>query len=98
MAKRRINPARLINWTPREAQRFRLYLGWTQTELADELGSTQHTISEWESGKRKIAGIAAASLTRLANAHGFIAQPDIIPMSQVQYRLPSPALPQIADR
>lgn len=98
MAKRRVNLSRYVVWEPAAVRALRHYLGWTQLELADELGTQHFNVSDWERGKSKVTGIASVSLTRLATAHGFWKETDIKLDTLSSYPLPNPTLLQIADR
>jgi transcriptional regulator with XRE-family HTH domain len=40
--------------TPDELKRRRKNLGWTQVRLAQEMGTTQQSVSLWENGERPI--------------------------------------------
>jgi putative transcriptional regulator len=48
-----------------EVAPLRLRLGWTQTELARQLGVSQPLVAMWESGDRKPSGPAAILLRQL---------------------------------
>ena len=50
---------------------MRKHLGLTQQELADELGTRQQTISEWETGMYKPRGTSNTLLTIVAERAGF---------------------------
>jgi DNA-binding transcriptional regulator YiaG len=56
--------------TPQELQTLRRRLGLTQAGLAGMLGVTPSTVARWEQGARKISGLAAYALTRLARERG----------------------------
>ncbi|MGH2461585.1 MAG: helix-turn-helix domain-containing protein [Chloroflexota bacterium] len=47
-------------------QRYRIAKGWTQSELARQVGVSVNTVQAWERG----AGIRPRNLTRLAGALG----------------------------
>ena len=44
---------------------FRLAAGLTQAELAEAIGTTQSHVSEYESGRRRLAAMPALQFTRL---------------------------------
>ena len=46
-------------------------MGLTQQEMAQELGTRQQTISEWETGMYKPRGASATLLTLVAERAGF---------------------------
>jgi DNA-binding transcriptional regulator YiaG len=50
---------------------LRRHLGLTQQELADELGTRQQTISEWERGMYRPRGASARLLTLVAERASF---------------------------
>ena len=50
---------------------LRHHLGLTQQELADELGTRQQTISEWERGLYRPRGASARLLTLVAERADF---------------------------
>jgi DNA-binding transcriptional regulator YiaG len=50
---------------------LRRHLGLTQQELADELGTRQQTISEWERGLYSPRGASARLLTLVAERADF---------------------------
>ena len=50
----------------KEIKAIRKRLGFTQTELANELGVNQVTVNRWENGKRKPSKLAVRQLERLA--------------------------------
>ena len=51
---------------------LRRHLGLTQQELADELGTRQQTISEWETGLYRPRGTSARLLTLVAERADFV--------------------------
>ena len=53
---------------------LRRHLGLTQQELADELGTRQQTISEWERGLYRPRGASARLLTLVAERADFAYQ------------------------
>ena len=50
---------------------MRQHLGLTQTKLAEELGTRQQTISEWETGMYQPRGASATLLSMIAERSGF---------------------------
>jgi len=51
-------------------------LGFTQQELADEMGTRQQTISEWETGMYQPRGASSRLLAIIAERAGFNYQVD----------------------
>ncbi len=66
MAKKR-RPA----WNSDDVKGLRLHLGMTQAELADEMGTRQQTISEWETGMYQPRGASVTLLNLVAERAGF---------------------------
>ncbi len=62
---------RKLQWDKRHVCALRRHLGLTQRELADELGTRQQTISEWETGQYKPRGASSTLLTIVAERAGF---------------------------
>jgi DNA-binding transcriptional regulator YiaG len=60
-----------IDWDGRRIHALRQHLRLTQAKLADELGTRQQTISEWETGMYKPRGTASTLLTLVAERSGF---------------------------
>jgi DNA-binding transcriptional regulator YiaG len=60
-----------IDWDYKSINALRKHLGLTQQELADELGTRQQTISEWETGMYKPRGTSNTLLTIVAERAGF---------------------------
>jgi len=58
-------------WDNRRIRALRKHLGLTQSKMADELGTRQQTISEWEIGMYKPRGTSATLLTIVAERSGF---------------------------
>ena len=58
-------------WDNKRIQALRRHLGLTQRELADELGTRQQTISEWETGMYKPRGASATLLSIIAERAKF---------------------------
>jgi len=47
-------------------------MGLTQAQMADEMGTRQQTISEWETGQYEPRGASAQLLTLIAERAGFV--------------------------
>jgi len=60
-----------VDWNGQQIRALRQHLKLTQTKLADELGTRQQTISEWETGMYKPRGTSATLLTLVAERSGF---------------------------
>jgi len=58
-------------WDSHRIQSLRRHLGLTQRELADELGTRQQTISEWETGMYRPRGASATLLSIVAERAKF---------------------------
>jgi DNA-binding transcriptional regulator YiaG len=58
-------------WNAAGVHALRRHLGLTQQELADELGTRQQTISEWERGLYRPRGASARLLTLVAERADF---------------------------
>jgi DNA-binding transcriptional regulator YiaG len=58
-------------WDKDRIRALRRHLGLTQQELAQQLGTRQQTISEWETGMYKPRGASAMLLTLVAERAGF---------------------------
>ena len=59
-------------WNKEEIRALRKHLNLTQVKLAEELGSRQQTISEWEQGMYQPRGASAMLLNIVAERSGFI--------------------------
>ena len=59
------------DWDERRIRALRQHLGLTQRGLANELGTRQQTISEWETGMYKPRGTSSTLLTIIAERAGF---------------------------
>jgi len=59
-------------WNKEEIRALRKHLNLTQVKLAEELGSRQQTISEWEQGMYQPRGASATLLNIVAERSGFI--------------------------
>lgn len=62
---------RKVVWEAHKVRALRLHLGLTQQQLADELGTRQQTISEWETGMYRPRGASSTLLTLVAERAGF---------------------------
>jgi len=60
-----------VRWDGRRVRALRTHLGVTQEELAEELGTRQQTISEWETGKYRPRGTSSTLLGVVAERCGF---------------------------
>jgi DNA-binding XRE family transcriptional regulator len=60
-----------INWDEESIRRLREKLELTQAELAEELGTRQQTISEWETGMYRPRGTSAKLLSIVAERAKF---------------------------
>jgi DNA-binding transcriptional regulator YiaG len=58
-------------WDAQRVKALRRHLALTQAELAEELGTRQATISEWENGLYRPRGASARMLTVVAERAGF---------------------------
>jgi len=64
------------SWDREGIRALRRHLGLTQQELADELGTRQQTISEWETGMYQPRGASSRLLTIIAERASFRYQVD----------------------
>jgi len=62
---------RKARWDSEGIRALRSHLGMTQQELADELGTRQQTISEWETGMYRPRGASATLLSIIAERADF---------------------------
>jgi len=62
---------RKVRWDAQRVRALRRHLGLTQRELAQELGTRQQTISEWERGQYRPRGMAQRLLSLIAERAGF---------------------------
>ncbi|GAG15580.1 unnamed protein product, partial [marine sediment metagenome] len=60
-----------VRWDGESVRALRWHLGLTQQELADELGTRQQTISEWEIGMYQPRGASSRLLTIIAERAEF---------------------------
>jgi len=58
-------------WSKEEVRALRQHLNLTQVKLAEELGTRQQTISEWEKGMYQPRGASATLLSIVAERSGF---------------------------
>jgi len=58
-------------WSKEEVRALRQHLNFTQARLADELGTRQQTISEWENGMYRPRGASATLLSIIAERSDF---------------------------
>jgi len=58
-------------WTGEQVRALRQHLNFTQVRLAEELGTRQQTISEWETGMYRPRGASATLLSIVAERSGF---------------------------
>lgn len=58
-------------WDAGKVRALRQHLGLTQQGLADELGTRQQTVSEWERGMYKPRGASSTLLSMIAERVGF---------------------------
>ncbi len=58
-------------WSKEEVKALRQHLNLTQVKLAEELGTRQQTISEWEKGMYRPRGASVTFLSIVAERSGF---------------------------
>jgi DNA-binding transcriptional regulator YiaG len=58
-------------WSKEEINGLRQHLNLTQVKLAEELGTRQQTISEWEKGMYRPRGASATLLSIIAERSSF---------------------------
>ena len=63
--------SRKRQWSKEEIRSLRQHLNLTQVKLAEELGTRQQTISEWETGMYRPRGASATLLCMIAERSGF---------------------------
>jgi len=61
-----------IEWNAGTIKALRQHMGLTQTEMSEELGTRQQTISEWETGMYKPRGATRTLLNIIAERAGFV--------------------------
>jgi DNA-binding transcriptional regulator YiaG len=62
---------RRATWDAGKVRALRRHLDLTQDELAQELGTRQQTISEWETGVYQPRGLSERLLSLVAERAGF---------------------------
>ena len=60
-----------VNWNGQRIRALRRHMKLTQAKLAEELGTRQQTISEWETEMYRPRGTSATLLTIVAGRSGF---------------------------
>ena len=63
--------SRKRQWNKEDIRALRQHLRLTQAKLAEELGTRQQTISEWEKGMYRPRGASATLLSMVAERSGF---------------------------
>jgi DNA-binding transcriptional regulator YiaG len=58
-------------WDSQRVRALREHMGLTQQEMADQLGTRQQTISEWETGMYQPRGASSTLLSMVADRAGF---------------------------
>ena len=58
-------------WNAGRVKALRRHMGLSQDALADELGTRQQTVSEWETGQYRPRGASARLLSIIAERAGF---------------------------
>ena len=58
-------------WDSGRVRALREHMGLTQQEMANQLGTRQQTISEWETGMYQPRGASSTLLTMVAERTGF---------------------------
>ena len=64
---------------------MRQHLNLTQVKLAEELGTRQQTISEWENGMYRPRGASATLLSIVAERSGFTYKAGKSTMNQIKF-------------
>ncbi len=59
------------NWDGKQIRALRSHLGLTQREMAEQLGTRQQTISEWEKGMYRPRGASSTLLSIVAERADF---------------------------
>jgi len=62
---------RAVKWDARSVKGLRRHLAVTQSELAEEIGVRQQTVSEWETGQYTPRGASEKLLNMVAERGGF---------------------------
>ncbi len=65
-----------LEWDSSRVRALREHMGLTQREMADQLGTRQQTISEWETGIYQPRGASSTLLTMVAERAGFEYKPE----------------------
>jgi DNA-binding transcriptional regulator YiaG len=60
-----------VNWDKTNIYKLRKYLGMTQSKMAENLGTRQQTISEWELGLYQPRGMSVTLLNMIAERSNF---------------------------
>ena len=60
-----------MGWNKSSIYKLRKHLGMTQTQMAENLGTRQQTISEWEIGMYKPRGMSVTLLNMVAEKSNF---------------------------
>ncbi len=63
---------RKARWDAGRVRELRRHLGFTQGEMAREMGTRQQTISEWETGMYQPRGLSERLLGLIAERAGFV--------------------------
>jgi DNA-binding transcriptional regulator YiaG len=58
-------------WDSARVRALREHMGLTQQEMAEQLGTRQQTISEWETGMYQPRGASSTLLSMVAERAGF---------------------------
>lgn len=58
-------------WDSDSVKALRRHLGVSQGEMAEELGTRQQTVSEWETGRYRPRGASSRMLSIIAERAGF---------------------------
>jgi len=66
-----------VKWDSHKVRALRNHLNLTQTEMAQQLGTRQQTISEWEQGLYKPRGASSTLLTIVAERANFKYDPNV---------------------
>ncbi len=64
-------------WDSDKVRALRNHLNITQTEMAQQLGTRQQTISEWEQGMYRPRGASSTLLTIVAERANFKYDPNV---------------------
>lgn len=59
------------DWDAARVRGLRLYLGESQADFAERIGTRQQTVSEWETGSSTPRRMSRRLLHLLAEEHGF---------------------------